>query len=153
MHAGRCAVDAPETLRRRHTHAAKKWMHRDLDPRSKPGHHALAIQRNNLYLAVGKILWQKAPRRAKTVVGVVNRRLDLLDANLERVTRLSFLDEDRAVQNMPTRPLVRDLFVDVAKTLLDLFGLHAGSFEACGTVCAGPAAPRHRSIPRQRFSA
>src|SRR6185312_5437472 len=135
MKARGSAINAAELRWRGNTHAAEKRMQWNLNPRSKLGHHALFVQRDNLHLAIREVLGKKSARRAKSVVSIRNGQIDLLDSHLKRVSRLSLFDVDRSVEYVSARTFVCDFFIDVAQALLHLVWRHSRSFEAGGAVC------------------
>ena len=134
MDSRRGAVDFSVGFRRGDSHAAKKWMQRNLDSRPEFGDHAFTVERNDFYARVGKIIGQEARAKAKAVVGISNGEIDFLNADLEGIARLCTLDEYRAVQDVAARTLVCDLFIDIAQVLLHLVRRDAGFFQARGTV-------------------
>src|SRR5262249_6488691 len=68
------------------------------------------------------------------VVSIGNRQFNLLDAHFQRVARLRFLNEDRAVQDVSSGTLVGDLLINIAEVLLHLVGGHSGAFQASWAV-------------------
>src|SRR5438270_9605436 len=97
------------------------------------GDHALAIQRDDLDLRVRKILGQEAATGRESVVGVGDREIDLLDADLERIPGLRALNKDRSSEDVAARAFVGHLLIYVAEALLHLVGGHTRAFEALGT--------------------
>src|SRR2546421_8707812 len=67
MHPRRGTVDSSVSFGRGHSHAAEKWMHRDLDSRTEFGHHALAVERDDLDAGVRKVIGQKTGAKTKAV--------------------------------------------------------------------------------------
>src|SRR5947208_8519643 len=65
MHPRRGAVDASVSFGRGHSHAAEKWMQRNLNSRTELGHHALAVEGNDLDAGVRKVIGQKTSAEAK----------------------------------------------------------------------------------------
>ena len=55
-----------------------------------------------------------------------------MDPNLECIAGLGAFDEHRPVQDVPSGSFVRDLLVNVAQRLLDLFRRDPGAFQAGG---------------------
>src|SRR5262249_24465313 len=92
--------------------------------------HPLFIERNDLHLWVRKVFGYESTARAKRIVGIRNSELDLLDANLQDVSRFGAFNIARPRENVPARSFVGDFFCYVAERLLDLIGKDSGSFEA-----------------------
>ena len=69
-------------------------MQRNLNSGTEFRHHAFAVERNNLHLAIREVFRQEAADWAESVIGVRNREFDLLDANFEGVSRFGLLDID-----------------------------------------------------------
>src|SRR5579871_7039491 len=80
MNSRRGAVDFSIRLRRRHSHAAEKWTHRNLNSGRKVRHHPFPVQGDDLDLAVREILGQKTASRSEGIVGVRDGEIDLLNA-------------------------------------------------------------------------
>jgi hypothetical protein len=62
-------------------------------------------------------------------VGVGNRQLDGFDSYFQHIPRLSALNIDWPCQNVPARPFVIHLLINVAQGLFDLIGRDACPFE------------------------
>src|SRR5215469_16935098 len=104
-------------------------MQRDLDVRSKLGNHALAIEWNDAHARVGKVFRQEAASWRESVIGVRDPQIDLLNSDLQRVSRIGPFDEHRSIKDVSARSLVRDFLVNVAQVLLHLIRGHACALE------------------------
>src|SRR6202011_1466459 len=99
MDPGWVAAEFSRRLRRGNAHAAEKWMQRNLNPRSKPCHHALLIQWDDLHLRIRKIFRQKSATGSEPVISVGNCQPDRSNADLQDIARLRVLDIDRTGKN------------------------------------------------------
>src|SRR5690349_15400444 len=134
VQAWRSAINAAKAFRRRHAHAAKERMQRNLDARRKFRHHTFAVQRNDLHLAIRKVFRQKAARGAKRVVSVRYGQIDLLDAHFQRVSGLGFVHVNRAIQKVAAGSFIGYFFVNIAQALLYLVRRHSGLFQSRGAI-------------------
>src|SRR5579859_5092420 len=111
MDAGRRAADLSIGFRRSYSHAAEEGMQRNLDARSKPGDHSLAIEGNDLGARVSEILRQESGPKTEPVVGIGDREIDFLDVYFQRISRLSAVDVHRSIEDVAARAMGRDLFI------------------------------------------
>ena len=75
-----------------------------LDSRSEARDHALAVEWNDLRAGVREVLREKSCAGAEAVVCIWDRKLDLLDVDLERVARFGSIDVDRTVEDVSPGP-------------------------------------------------
>ncbi len=92
----------------------------------------LRIERDDPHLRVAVVFGNEPALCAEGVVRVRDGEVDLLDSHLEHVARVGAGDIDRAGEDVPARPFVRDLSVDVAQRLLDVRRRDARAFESRG---------------------
>src|SRR5205807_766502 len=109
----------------------EKRMQGNLNSWPEPGNHAIAVERNDLYARVSKVIGKEAGSKAKPVVGIRNGKIDFQNADLKRVAQFGILDKHRAIQDVSAGAFVGDLFIDIAQVLLHLVGRNAGFLEAC----------------------
>src|SRR4051812_30117335 len=107
-------------------------MQRDDDPWRELRGHFFLVEGNDLDAGSRKILGKESAAGAEAVVGIRNREVDLLYADLKSVARLGGLDEYRAGEDMATGAFVGDLLVDITQGLLHVRGRNSGAFQPLG---------------------
>src|ERR1700722_5354755 len=75
-------------VRRRHPHAAEKWLEWELYAGSERADHSLAIERDDLAVGIGILHRQEAVAEKKPVAGKVDVHVHLQDLHLEHVPGL-----------------------------------------------------------------
>lgn len=104
-------------------------MQRNLDSRSEPRDHAFAVERNDLHLAIRKVLGQKAATGPKYLLCVRDVQVNLLNADFQRISRLRFFDVPRPIQDVAAGTFVYDMIENIAQVLLYRIGRQAGFLE------------------------
>ena len=98
-------------------------MQRNLDSGSELRHHPIPVQWNDPHFAIREILRQKPAIDSEGVIGIRNRQIDFLDADLQRIAGLSLIDVDWPVQNVAAGALVCDFLINVAQILATVLGV------------------------------
>ena len=113
MNARRAGADTPHGGCGSDPHHAEKrtvdrYHHSGGDPRGL----GLAIDRDDTLEHTREFVRQRARIRSLTVVTVVDREIDLQDANLQCVAGLRAINEDRPGKDMSRRAAILDLAVN-----------------------------------------
>ena len=129
--ARRRRVQFAGRTRRRNAHAAEEGMQRNGDAGGKGAGHVREVKRDDLLVALGKVLGKKAVL-ACAVAGPGNVDVHFLDAYFQHVAGFGFLNGDGAGEDVASGAAVRerDLVVDVANVVGDLGARDAAGFEA-----------------------
>jgi hypothetical protein len=98
------------------------------------GHHAVAVERDDLHADVGEIVGEEACARAESIVGVGEGEGDLLDADFQNVAGLGLFNINRSCKDVPAGAFVFDVVIDGSQRRFDLGARDSDGFEARGTV-------------------
>jgi hypothetical protein len=117
---GGAAADASEACPRRNTEGAKEWScQRDHYAGRDPRGLGRKVDRDDAPEDAGELVRQGARVGALEVVAVADREIDLLDADLQHVTRHGAVDKNRPAQDVRPGAPVLHLAVDGAGVLRD----------------------------------
>ena len=118
--------------------AAKERVQRNGDAGGESGGHAVQVERDDLLVALGKVLGEEAVL-AGAVAGPGYVDVHFLDAHFEDVAGLGLLDGDGAGEDVASGAAVgeRDLVIDIADVVGDLGVGDAAGFEAIRRAAGG----------------
>src|SRR5215475_10098919 len=91
--------------------------------------HLLAIERNDLSSAVGKVVRQKSATYRESIASKWYVDINLLDLNFEYVARLRLCNRNGTRENMSAGAAILHLVVDCCVVSRNVFRSHTARFQ------------------------